>query len=201
MCRAVFGIKIPDSGQIRVDGRRLELGFPSAAINAGIGYVPRERGDEGLVLYLSIGPNITLPNLGEVVRRGFLNHKLERKITEDWIDRLDIRTSSPSALCMNLSGGNQQKVVLAKWLASQVKMLILDHPTRGLDVGAKEEVYDLVRGLAKQGVSMLLISDTLEETIGLSNTILTMKDGSVTHRFEAPGGNKPQPVDLIRYMM
>jgi ribose transport system ATP-binding protein len=102
---------------------------------------------------------------------------------------------------MNLSGGNQQKVVLAKWLASKVKVFVLDHPTRGVDVGAKEDVYELVRALAQEGIAVLLISDTLDETIGLSNVILTMKDGRVTHRIEAPAGKKPLPLDLIEHMM
>ena len=92
-------------------------------------------------------------------------------------------------------------MVLAKWLASQVKIFVLDHPTRGVDVGAKEDVYELVRGLAQQGIAMLLISDTLDETIGLSNAILTMKDGRITQRIAAPIGKKPQPVDLIQHMM
>jgi ribose transport system ATP-binding protein len=136
-----------------------------------------------------------------VVQRGFLSHKLEKSLAVEWINRLGIKTPGPSALCLNLSGGNQQKVVLAKWLASKVKVFVLDHPTRGIDVGAKEDVYDLVRALAGQGIAVLLLSDTLEETIGLSNAILTMKDGRVTQRIEAPAGGKPQPLDLIQHMM
>ncbi len=166
-----------------------------------LGYVPQDRGSEGLVIYLSIGPNITLPNLAKVMRRGFLNHKAEKSLAVEWINRLAIKTPSPNALCLNLSGGNQQKVVLAKWLASRVKVFVLDHPTRGVDVGAKEDVYELMRALAQQGIAMLLISDTLDETIGLSNVILTMKDGRVTRRIEAPIGHKPQPLDLIEHMM
>ena len=180
---------------------RLPFGRPAAAIKAGIGYVPQDRGSEGLITYLSIGPNITLPSLGQVVRRGFLDLRHEKNMTVEWINRLGIKTPGPDALCLNLSGGNQQKVVLAKWLASQVKIFVLDHPTRGVDVGAKEDVYELVRGLAQQGIAMLLISDTLDETIGLSNAILTMKDGRITQRIAAPIGKKPQPVDLIQHMM
>lgn len=201
VCRTVAGIIKPDQGQIIINGHPLKLGSPSESITSGIGYVPQDRGVEGLVLYLSIGPNITLPDLSSVIKRGFLSHKGERELAESWIDRMVIKTPSAEALCLNLSGGNQQKVVLAKWLASKVKVFVLDHPTRGVDVGAKEEVYELIRELASQGISFLLIADTLEETIGLSNLILTMKDGHITQRIEAPSDNKPQPVDLIQHMM
>ena len=201
VCRTVAGIIKPDQGQILINGQSLALGSPSQSIKSGIGYVPQDRGVEGLVLYLSIGPNITLPDLSSVIKRGLLSHKAERELAETWIDRMAIKTPSAEALCLNLSGGNQQKVVLSKWLASKVQIFVLDHPTRGVDVGAKEEVYELIRELASQGISFLLIADTLEETIGLSNLILTMKDGQVTQRIEAPGDSKPQPVDLIQHMM
>jgi len=163
--------------------------------------VPQDRGVEGLVLYLSIGPNITLPDLSNITHRGFLSPKSERRLAEHWIERMSIKAPGPNALCLNLSGGNQQKVVLSKWLATKVKVFILDHPTRGVDVGAKEEVYELIRELAKQGIAFLLIADTLEETIGLSNMIFTMKDGEITNRIEAPADNKPLPIDLIKHMM
>jgi ribose transport system ATP-binding protein len=201
VCRTVAGIIKPDQGQILINGQPLALGSPSQSIKSGIGYVPQDRGVEGLVLYLSIGPNITLPDLSSVIKWGLLSHKAERELAETWIDRMAIKTPSAEALCLNLSGGNQQKVVLSKWLASKVQIFVLDHPTRGVDVGAKEEVYELIRELASQGISFLLIADTLEETIGLSNLILTMKDGQVTKRIEAPGESKPQPVELIQHMM
>ena len=156
---------------------------------------------EGLVLYLSIGQNITLPDMISVMRHNLLSNMAERELAEHWIERMAIKTPGPNALCLNLSGGNQQKVVLSRWLASKVKVFVLDHPTRGVDVGAKEEVYELIRELASQGISFLLIADTLEETIGLSNVIYTMKDGEITKRFEAPPESKPMPLDLIEYMM
>lgn len=201
VCRTVAGIIKPDQGQILINGQALSMGSPSESIKSGIGYVPQDRGVEGLVLYLSIGPNITLPDLSSVMKRGLLSHKEEKKLAETWIDRMAIKTPSADALCLNLSGGNQQKVVLSKWLASKVQVFVLDHPTRGVDVGAKEEVYELIRDLASQGISFLLIADTLEETIGLSNLILTMKDGQITQRIEAPMDSKPLPIDLIQHMM
>jgi ribose transport system ATP-binding protein len=201
VCRAVAGVERPEAGQIRIDSKLLPYGSPSAAINAGIGYVPQERGVEGLVLYLSIGPNITLPDLSNVIRGWFLSLKAEKELAEHWIKLMKIKTPGPDALCLNLSGGNQQKVVVSKWLATKVKVFVLDHPTRGIDVGAKEEVYELIRELAKQGIAFLLIADTLEETIGLANVIFTMKDGEITKRLEAPPENKPLQVTLIESMM
>ena len=106
-----------------------------------------------------------------------------------------------NTLCLNLSGGNQQKVVLAKWLNAKAKILILDHPTRGLDVGAKEEVYELVRAWTAEGLAIILTSDTLEETIGLSHNVLVMRDGTITYRAEAPAGAKPRQIDLIGHMV
>lgn len=201
ICRAIAGVDKPDSGTIKIDGTKVQMGSPSAAIEAGIGYVPQDRGVEGLVLYLSIGPNITLPDLSSITKRGILSPGTERKLAEHWIKRMSIRTPGPNALCLNLSGGNQQKVVLSKWLATKVKVFVLDHPTRGVDVGAKEEVYELIRELAAQGISFLLIADTTEEAIGLSNVIFTMMDGKITKRLEAPADNKPMPLDLIQHMM
>ncbi len=135
------------------------------------------------------------------MRNGFLNRKRERNQAIKWIERMSIKTPGPNQLCLNLSGGNQQKVVLAKWLAATVKIMVLDHPTRGIDVGAKEEVYELIRELANQGIAFLLIADTLEETIGLANVVYAMKDGVVTKVFDAPAERKPMPLDLIEYMM
>lgn len=201
VCRTIAGVDKPDSGTVQINGSALRLGSPSAAIDAGIGYVPQDRGGEGLVLYLSLGPNITLPDMSRVLRKGLINLKAERALAEHWIERMKIKAPSADALCLNLSGGNQQKVVLSKWLASKVIVFVLDHPTRGIDVGAKEEVYELIRDLAKQGIAFLLIADTLEETIGLSNVILTMKDGETTRRIEAPPENKPSPLEVIEGMM
>ena len=125
--------------------REVRLNSPAEAVDSGIGYIPRERRVEGLVLFLSVAANITLADLENLSSYGLINSREERRLATSWVDRLKVRTPSINALCLNLSGGNQQKVVLAKWLNAKAKVLILDHPTRGLDVGAKEEVYDLVR--------------------------------------------------------
>jgi ribose transport system ATP-binding protein len=122
-------------------------------------------------------------------------------LARKWVDKLHIRTPTVEALCLNLSGGNQQKVVLAKWMNARAHILIFDHPTRGLDVGAKEEVYELIRELSGEGVAIILTADTLEETIGLCHSILVMRDGQVTARFDASPGQKPSQIDLIRHMV
>ena len=132
--------------------------------------------------------NITLADLENLSRHGLINAREERRLATSWVKRLKVRTPGINALCLNLSGGNQQKVVLAKWLNAKAQVLILDHPTRGLDVGAKEEVYDLVRQVTAEGVAVILTSDTLEETIGLSHTVLVMRDGEITHRTSCQPG-------------
>jgi ribose transport system ATP-binding protein len=150
---------------------------------------------------LSVAQNMTLARIGQVTSLGLLDERKERSIAEDWIKRLSIKTPGPDALLLNLSGGNQQKVVLAKWRNAGSTILILDHPTRGLDVGAKEDVYQLIREITLQGVSVILTADTLEEMIGLSHRILVMRDGEVAQSFDCLPGAKPQQVDLIKYMV
>ena len=135
------------------------------------------------------------------MKAGAIQSGKERELAESWVEKLRVRAPSVDALCLNLSGGNQQKVVLSKWMNARSRILIFDHPTRGLDVGAKEEVYDLMRTLSGQGIAMVLTADTLEETIGLSHSILVMRDGEVTARFDAMPGSKPAQVDLIQHMV
>ena len=201
LCRTIFGFMQPTSGRILMDGQPVHFRKPSDAVHHGIGYIPQERRTEGLVLFLPITHNISLASMLKVLRRGVVDHKRERSQAEGWVKKLAIRTPGVNTMCLNLSGGNQQKVVLAKWMSAESKVLILDHPTRGLDVGAKEEVYDLLRQLTDEGIAVILIADTLEEIIGLSHTILVMRDGVITQHFEAPPGHKPEQVDLIEYMV
>ncbi|MFH5776582.1 sugar ABC transporter ATP-binding protein [Paracoccus sp. NGMCC 1.201697] len=199
--RAIGGFLPHTEGILRIRGEPVRLRSPGDAVRRGIGYVPRERRVEGLVMFLSVAENITLADLSAVTRRGAIDYRRERRLAADWIKRLRIKAPGPDIACRKLSGGNQQKVVLARWMTAGSRILILDHPTRGLDVGAKEEVYELVRQLSDEGVAILLISDTLEETIGLSHRVLVMRDGAVTAHFDAPAGNKPDQVDLIRAMV
>jgi ribose transport system ATP-binding protein len=199
--RTIAGFLPHDAGRLTVGGEEVRLTSPAQAVDRGIGYLPRERRAEGLVLFLSVAANITLASLDGLARGGLIDARREAELSEEWVRRLGIRTPSIWALCLNLSGGNQQKVVLAKWLNAKSRVLIFDHPTRGLDVGAKEEVYELVRAITADGIAVILTSDTLDETIGLSHTVLVMRDGMVTHRADAAPGHKPQQVDLIQYMV
>jgi ribose transport system ATP-binding protein len=199
--RCLAGFHPHSAGELRVEDEKVRFTQPRQAVARGVGYVPRERRVEGLVMYLSIATNITLARLDKVTRNGAIRHRAEAGLARSWIERLRIKAPGPDALCLNLSGGNQQKVVLARWMTAGSKVMILDHPTRGLDVGAKEEVYALIRDLCAEGVGVLLISDTLEETIGLAHHILVMRDGRVTGRFEAAQGRKPDQVDLVRMMV
>jgi ribose transport system ATP-binding protein len=201
LTRTLFGFKPQTSGTLTVNGRKLCFRNPAEAAENGIGYIPRERRVEGLVLPLSITPNITLASLPTVTAGGVIRLGRETELARTWVKKLRVRTPNVDLLCLNLSGGNQQKVVLAKWMNAQSRILILDHPTRGLDVGAKEEVYDLVRELSDQGIAIILTADTLEETIGLCHSIVVMRDGAITARFDAPAGAKPSQVDLIQHMV
>jgi len=201
LVRTLFGFRPQTSGTLRVNGQRVRFQTPAAAVAQGIGYVPRERRIEGLVMYMSIAKNLTLANLGSILRHGLIDRRAEGALADSWIRNLSIRAVGRDALCLSLSGGNQQKVVLAKWLVAKSRILILDHPTRGLDVGAKAEVYRLVRELGRGGVAVVLAADTLEELIGMSHSIMVMRDGGVTARVDALPGAKPAQLELIGHMV
>lgn len=201
VCRAIYGAEEPTAGEILIEGRSVRLGSPADAVALGIGYVPAERRVEGIVSAMTVKENMTLAHL-DVVRRGVaLDRRRERELAERWISQLRIKTPSRDALAGQLSGGNQQKVVLAKWLiAEQPRVLILDHPLRGLDVGAKAEIFRRILELAENGIGVLLIADTLEELIALSDTILVMRDGRITARF-AEGDPPLEPSMILKHMI
>ncbi len=201
VCRTLFGFEQATTGRLLIGNQAVHLTSPSDAVDHGVGYIPRERRTEGLVLFLSVSANMTLASLEKVARKGIIDYGRERRLARNWVEKLNIRTPSLHALCLNLSGGNQQKVVLAKWMTAESRIVILDHPTRGLDVGAKEEVYELIRTISAEGIGVILTADTLEETIGLSHTILVMRDGAITRRFDANSGKKPDQVELIEHMV
>ncbi len=146
---------------------------------------------------MSVADNVNLLVLNRLKTAGFLSPTLENKNARHWIAECQVRTPSIAALCANLSGGNQQKTVISKWLSSSVRLLILDHPTRGLDVGAKDEIYKLIRRLAKEGIAMIIMCDTIEEDIGLANRMLVMKDGRFMGEVESSLQKKPSPQDII----
>jgi rhamnose transport system ATP-binding protein len=177
VARAVFGIDRYDAGTVTINGRALRRGSPTAAMDAGIGFVPEDRRQNGLVMDMSTAQNIALASLGRLDRLGLIFAKAERSFAADWAKRLQVkygRISSPVTL---LSGGNQQKVVLAKWLARHPSLLIVDEPTRGIDVGTKAEVHRLLAALAGEGVAVLVISSELPEVLTLADRVLVMREG------------------------
>jgi ribose transport system ATP-binding protein len=197
VCNCIAGLAKADTGDVFLDGRKLPGGSPSAAVKAGIGHIPIDRRSEGLALMMSVAENVNLLVLNRLKTAGFLSPVREKKNAQYWISECQIKTPSIGTLCANLSGGNQQKTVISKWLSSRVRLLILDHPTRGVDVGAKDEIYKLIRRLAKEGIGMLIMCDTLEEDIGLANRMLVMKDGRLMKEIDSSSQNKPAPKDII----
>ncbi len=204
VARAIVGFEpFPPQGIVEIKGSALPAKRRGkAAISKGVGFIPKERKSEGIVPYMSVEANISLASLRGVSRiKGFISRRRERALARKHIEALRVRCSSPAQLCQYLSGGNQQKVVLAKWLARGVDVLVLDNPTRGVDVGAKEEIYGLMRDLTEKGVSIVLVSDDLLELIGLSNRIIVMRDGKVTFERPAPASDKPTEQELVQHMV
>jgi ribose transport system ATP-binding protein len=197
ICRCITGLERADTGSILVERRKLRPGLPDDAVRAGIGYVPADRRSDGLALMMSVAENVNLLVLDGLKTAGLLNPRRERENARHWVAECQIKTPSVSAMCAHLSGGNQQKIVISKWLSSKVRLLVLDHPTRGVDVGAKDEIYKLMRGLARKGLSMIIMCDTLEEDIGLSDRMLVMKDGRLVQEVESAPRRKPSPQDII----
>jgi ribose transport system ATP-binding protein len=179
LAETLFGARRALAGEIHLDGRPVAIRSPSDAIAAGLFLVPEDRRRHGLVLSAGIAPNISLPSLARVSRWGLVSKTRERSLARSMCDRLNIRTPALEQLVALLSGGNQQKVVLAKWLARTPRVLILDEPTRGVDVGAKTEIYALMDQLTRQGVGILMISSDLEEILGMSDRVLIMHEGNL----------------------
>ncbi len=180
---AIFGIDRYDEGGVTVDGKPLRRASPTAAMAAGIGLVPEDRRQQGLVMEMSIGRNITLASLMRLRRAGFIRAAAERRFARDWAARLQVRYGRLSSPMTSLSGGNQQKVVLAKWLGRRPSLLIVDEPTRGIDVGTKGEVHRLLEELAAEGVAILVISSELPEVLRLADRILVMREGRLVAEF------------------
>jgi ribose transport system ATP-binding protein len=183
MAQALFGVDPRESGEILVDGQARRIRSPRAAIRAGIGFLPEDRRLLGLVLPLSIKRNVSLPNTDRVYPRGLLHRGQERQLADACVTGLRVKTPHTDQATGNLSGGNQQKVVLGKWLARAPRILIFDEPTRGIDVGAKEEIYRLMNRLTQQGVGILMISSELPEVLGMSDRILVMREGRISGEF------------------
>ena len=183
IARAVFGLEPIDGGTIYVDDTEVTIRSPRDAIAAGIGFVTEDRKREGLVLSRSVRDNVALPILSRLARLGIVRSRREQATAEDAVRDLNIRTPSVRQLARNLSGGNQQKIVLAKWLATGARILFLDEPTRGIDVGSKAEIYMLINELATDGVAIVLMSSDLPEVLGLSDRVLVMREGRIAGEF------------------
>ncbi|MHB0871186.1 MAG: sugar ABC transporter ATP-binding protein, partial [Chloroflexota bacterium] len=179
LSKSIFGAGRLERGRIFVRGKLVDISSPAVAIQHGIGLLPEDRKDLGLVLKLSIKENITLAALDRFSRMGILNLREERRLAEGYKEKLDIATPTVDKLTRLLSGGNQQKVVLAKWLCSQTSILLFVEPTRGVDVGAKVEIYNLMNELVKDGAAILMVSSDLPEVLGMSDRILVMRNGRV----------------------
>ena len=200
LCKCIFGIEKFGAGEMLMHNMKIELRSPAEAFQNGIGCVPEDRRNEGIILNMSIFDNMTLPVLRGMRKNLFIRKNEQLRIASQMIEKFRIKTQSPSEACAKLSGGNQQKVILAKWLLSRVKVILLSHPTRGVDVGAKQEIYAFIRELAKEGKALIVLGDTFEEEIGLANRIMVMKDGE-TKKFFDSSQSKPTPQDLIAYMV
>lgn len=179
--QAIFGLTSIDSGQVFIDGKEVHIKSPADALKMGIAYVPESRQTQGLVLPKTIRENILLPQLDKYANKfGILNNKEMEDATNKWIDMLDVRPNNPDLTAMSLSGGNQQKVVLAKWISTQAKVLIVDEPTNGVDIGAKDEIHKILRNLASQGMAVIVISSELPEILTVSDRIMVMRRGRVS---------------------
>jgi rhamnose transport system ATP-binding protein len=179
LARAVFGLTPVDSGQILLRGEPVRIGSPAEAIRRGIAYLPEDRRRHGVILDMQIGANITLASLDRISRRGVLDFKLEKELAGDYARRLGVKTPAIYAAVATLSGGNQQKVALSRWLLTRPSVLILDEPTQGIDVGAKSEIHALMTDLAAEGVAVLMISSELPEILGMSDRVAVMHGGTI----------------------
>ncbi len=184
LVRAIFGADRVGSGKVFIHGKEVRIKSPIDAIKNRIALVTEDRKQQGLILSFAIKRNISVTNLKDIIKFGLVMSKKENKVAREYIERLSIKTPSIHQRCINLSGGNQQKVVLAKWLYSDADILILDEPTRGIDVGAKHEIYLIINELVKMGKSILMISSEMPEVLALSDRILVMHKGRITGEFE-----------------
>jgi len=186
LCESLFGLKPADRGEIRVSGQRIDLRSPRDAIRAGLALIPEDRALLGLATALPLAHNLTLPSLKKISRFGFIQQGRELTATTESMARLNIRANSGRQLASSLSGGNQQKVVIAKWLLTGAKIFLFDEPTRGIDIGAKLEVLQILEELARQGAAILLVSSELPELLQMADRILVMRDGHISAELTLP---------------
>lgn len=194
--QALFGITKPSKGVTRINGDIKVIRSAADAVAAGIVYVPEDRGKQGAVIGLPIFQNITLPSLRRTSKSGFLQLAEEFKLAREYAERLDLRAAALDQDVGNLSGGNQQKVVIAKWLATQPQVIILDEPTKGIDIGSKAAVHEFMAELASQGLSVIMVSSEIPEVIGMSDRVIVMRDGRIVAEV---AGDDLTPETLVRH--
>jgi rhamnose transport system ATP-binding protein len=183
VARVLFGIDRAESGEIWLKGKQVHIHSPQQAMENGIAYVPEDRHQQGLVMNFSIAANVTLPILQKVSRLGLVDPRREQKLASDYSEQLRVRSTGVEQMVSALSGGNQQKVVLGKWLATNPSVLILDEPTRGIDVGAKSEVHRIISELAARGLAIILISSDLPEVLAMADRVIVLHEGRITGEF------------------
>ncbi len=193
----LYGARKATRGTVTVDASRLARGSVSSSVAAGVGLCPEERKSQGLLLDQAVYRNITISSLHRFSRSGFLNSSAERKRAEELSRSLDVRPTGVTRAVRTLSGGNQQKVVLARWLLRECRVLLLDEPTRGVDVGARSEIYQLIRRLADDGVAIVVVSSEVEEVLGLADRVLVIREGAVVHESAATELDESKVLDLV----
>ncbi len=198
LARAIYGIDPIESGSVRLLGREVHKPSPSGSIRLRMGFIPENRKEDGLALLIPIGKNVTQASLAQLFKSGIIDSRVERSVSARYCADLRLNTGNMDMLAQNLSGGNQQKVVLAKWLCTHSDFLIFDEPTRGIDVGAKQEIHHLIDGLAAQGVGIMMISSDLLEVLAMSDRIYVMREGRMVK--ELPGEGVTQE-EVIGYAM
>jgi rhamnose transport system ATP-binding protein len=190
VARGIFGIDRVDAGRVLVGGVALKGGSPIAAMSAGVGFVPEDRRQQGLVMEMAIDKNCALASVRDLGRFGLIRKSAERALATEWAAKLQLKYGRLSNPVMTLSGGNQQKVVLAKWLARTPRLLIIDEPTRGIDIGTKSEVHRLLGELVEQGVAVLMISSEMPEVLGVADRILVLHEGRLVAEFDRDEANE-----------
>ncbi|VDB01036.1 hypothetical protein S1OALGB6SA_2134 [Olavius algarvensis spirochete endosymbiont] len=198
MAKTLFGRFRKDGGQVFIHGEEIDIKSPVDAIKAGMAFVTENRKIEGLTLGLSVKDNIMSSNL-DLVRKflGFIDTTLENAIATDGVNKLNVKTPSLKTPVQNLSGGNQQKVITSRWLVQDVKALILDEPTRGIDVGTKKAIYDIMRNLSESGIAILMISSELPEILGMSDRIAVMKGGRILDILDSSEASQEKIITLV----
>ncbi|HLR72567.1 MAG TPA: sugar ABC transporter ATP-binding protein, partial [Pseudogracilibacillus sp.] len=180
----IFGYRKKTKGQVKLHGKPLNISHPLDAVNKGIAFITEDRKDKGLVIDASIRENIALTNLDTISKSGIVSKTKERKLVDQLVERLHVRMAHRNQAVKSLSGGNQQKVVIAKWLGIEPQVLLLDEPTRGVDIGAKKEIYTIMNELSERGVAIIMISSELPEVLGISDRIMVVHEGEITRKLK-----------------